>query len=66
VANNTNMTVSDLLAYLDHGKADGIHFNTVRTGGSYTTLPTFLFYNGNASLLAGAQNVFGAINALGL
>ncbi len=58
VANNTLMTVSSLLSYFNS--------QTVRTGSSFTALPTFVFYvNNNTSLLNGANNVFNGINNAG-
>ena len=57
VANNTPVKVNDLLAYFN-GKC-------VRTGGTFTVLPTFVFYgNNNNALLTGANNVFGGINTI--
>ena len=59
VANNTYQRVSVLLAY----------FNTeckVTKGGTYATLPTFVFYgNNDPTLLNGANNVFGGITNTG-
>jgi hypothetical protein len=58
VANNTFMKVSELLAYFNS--------QCVRTGGNYTTLPTFVFYGNNSTtLLNGANNVFNGINNTG-
>ena len=59
VANNTLIKVKNLLK----------HFNSkcVRTGGSYTALPTsIVFYgNNNASMVSRANNVFNGINNTG-
>jgi hypothetical protein len=56
-SNNSFQTVNYLLGYLNS--------NTVRTGGSYTTRPTFVFYGGDANLENGADNVFARTNQLG-
>ncbi|MCE2754224.1 MAG: hypothetical protein LW720_20390 [Pirellula sp.] len=58
VANNTLMKVKNLSS----------HFNSkcVRTGGSYTALPTsIVFYGNNATSLSRANNVFNGINNIG-
>jgi hypothetical protein len=56
-SNNTFQTVNALLSYLNS--------KTVRTGGSYTTLPTFLFYGSDANLENGADNVLNRVNQIG-
>jgi uncharacterized delta-60 repeat protein len=57
VANNTYLTVNEILAYFNS--------HTVRTGGTLTKLPTWMIYAGNASLLNRANAVFGGINQTG-
>ena len=58
VANYTYVKVGNLLAYFNS--------KCVRTGGTFTTLPTFVFYGNNStSLLGGANNVFNGINNTG-
>jgi hypothetical protein len=58
VANGSNMTVGDELAYLNS--------HTVRTGGTITAKPTSIaFYGGDTNLQNGADNVFNGINNTG-
>jgi hypothetical protein len=57
VANNTLLTISQILAYYNS--------HTVRTGGSLTTLPTWVCYGGNTLLLEGANVVLDGINQSG-
>ena len=58
VANNTLMKVKNLLSYFNS--------KCVRTGGSYTALPTsIVFYGNNATSLSRANNVFNGINNIG-
>jgi hypothetical protein len=57
VANNTLLTVDQILAYYNS--------HTVRTGGSSTALPTWVVYGGNTSLLNGANVVLDGINQTG-
>jgi hypothetical protein len=58
VANNSYLTVNAILAYFNS--------KCVRTGGSYTTLPTFVLYGGgNTTLLNGANAVLDGIHQMG-
>jgi hypothetical protein len=57
VANNTYLTVNQILAYFNG--------RTVRTGGTLTKLPTWMIYGVNTRLLYGANAVYGGINQTG-
>src|SRR5262249_53501742 len=57
VANNTLLTVNQILAYYNS--------HTVRTGGTLTSLPTWVVYGGDTSLLNGANIVIDGINQKG-
>jgi hypothetical protein len=57
VADNTLLTVNQILAYYNS--------HTVRTGGTLTTLPTWVVYGGSTSLLNGANVVIDGINQKG-
>jgi hypothetical protein len=51
------LTVDQILAYFNS--------QTVRFGGTLTTLPTWVIYGGNTSLLNGANVVIDGINQTG-
>jgi hypothetical protein len=57
VANNTYISVNAILVYFNS--------KSVRTGGTYTTLPTFVLYGGTTTLQNGATAVLSGINQQG-